>query len=202
MLKGNFVETLRKLLSYALKDPESAAAVLYDKYRNYRNLAVAEYDELASIPEVGDGGAYIIRLALAASARRETDKFKFGKAHTREDIAEYLKALFYTLSNENVYVLLLDGAGRVTFSEHLGEGTVNASNVLPRKVLELAVKRGARYAILAHNHPSGYAEPSVEDIKITEEIMALFETSGRKLLAHYVMAADDYRVIEFPDEEE
>ncbi|MBQ4071957.1 MAG: JAB domain-containing protein [Clostridia bacterium] len=184
------------VLSYVSAEPESAAQQIVSRFGNYPSLAAADYDELSRMPAVGDSGATLIRLLMAITSRRRTDKFKFGRVHTEEETVDYLKALFYTLENENVYVLLLDEGRRVTFCEFLGEGTVNASSIMPRRVLELAVKRDARYVILAHNHPMGVAKPSVEDIETTLTVKQLLASSSRELLAHYVIAPNEYFKIE------
>ena len=184
------------VLSYAVDAPEEAAREICERYGSFATLAAAEYEELAALSSVGENGAVMIRLLMAITSRRRTDKFKLGRVHTEEEIVEFLKALFYTLENENIYVLLLDEGRRVTFCEFLGEGTVNASSVLPRRVLELAVKRGARYVILAHNHPMGVAKPSVEDVETTLTVKELLASSSRTLLAHYVIAENDYFRIE------
>ena len=76
-----------------------------------------------------------------------------------------------------------------------GEGTVNFLAVSPRKVLELAIKKKAAAVIIAHNHPRGIAKPSCEDIEATRIIANLFETTGRRILAHYVFAGDLHEVI-------
>lgn len=192
MQNNELYKTLLPILGYAVKNPEAAAERLVRRYGNFARLAATEYDELANIEGVGDKGANIIRVAMAIASRRETDKFKLGAVHTEEEIVSYLKALFYTLPNENSYALLVDVAGRVTFCAHLGEGTINSTSVLPRKILELAVKYDAISVILAHNHPVGYTTPSREDIETTLLVKSLLESSGRRLLSHYIIAADEF----------
>ncbi len=201
MQENRFYKALLDILGYAVKEPEAVAERLCQRYGNFASLAVAEYEDLAAISGVGERGATLIRVALALAARRKTDKFKFGICHTDGEIEEYLKALFYTLPNENIYALLLDVAGRVTFCGHLGEGTVNALTVLPRKILELAVRYGASEVIIAHNHPDGYATPSGEDIETTVRVKSLLESSGRRLIAHYVVASNElYKIDPYENE--
>lgn len=185
-----FDASLERLLQFVVGASQDAVCDIVKRYRNHQALAVAEYDELAKIPSVGADAAMLIRIAYSLSVRAEIDKFKLGIAHTEEQILNYLTALFYCLPNETVYVLLLDDRGRVTFSDVVSEGTVNASAVLPRRVLELAVKGGAHSVILAHNHPLGYANPSVEDVETTYVLKRMLESTGRTLLAHYVIASD------------
>ena len=186
----SFESSLRRILSFATGASPDAADAIIKKYRSFQTLAVAEYDELAKMPSVGADAAMLIKIAYFLSARAEVDKFKLGISHSDEEILDYLRALFYCTPNETVYALLLDDRGRVTLSELLSEGTVNAATVLPRRVLELAVRGGARSVILAHNHPLGYPTPSVEDIETTHTLKRMLESTGRELLAHYVIASD------------
>lgn len=186
----SFESSLNKILSFATGASSDAAAAIIKRYRNYQTLAVTEYDELAKMQSVGADAAMLVKIAYFLSARAEVDKFKLGVAHSEEEILDYLRALFYCIPNETVYALLLDAQGRVTLSELLSEGTVNAAAVLPRRVLELAVKGGARSVILAHNHPLGYPTPSVEDVETTHTLKKMLESTGRELLAHYVIASD------------
>ena len=186
----NLKTSLKKILEFTASDAESAADELIKKYRNHQTLAAAEYEELSRIESLGADGAMMIKLAYSLASRAKTDKFKFGSAHREEEIIEYLRALFYTLSNETVYALMLDDRGRVTNSVVVSEGTINSSTVLPRRVLELVVKCGASSIILAHNHPLGYANPSLEDIETTFVLKNMLASTGRQLLAHYVVASD------------
>lgn len=196
MENNELYKSLLPILRYAVKEPEAVAERLVKRYGRFASLAATEYEELTNIEGVGERGANLIRVAMAIAARRETDKFKLGIVHTEEEIIAYLKALFYTLPNENIYILLLDVAGRVTFCAHLGEGTINTTSVIPRKILELAIKHDSNDVILAHNHPVGYTTPSREDIETTLLVKELLEKSGRRLVSHYIIAVDEYFKIE------
>ena len=200
MMNGSH-DKLSRLLSYTSNTPDDAADNLISHFGGMQGIATADLDELSLVGGVGESGALLLRLVASLASRSVTDSFRFGKAHTEEEIADYFKALFMPLTNETVYAMLLDEAGRVTFCEFLGEGTVNSTSNLPRRVLELAVRRGARSVILAHNHPAGYARPSVEDIELTELLKRMFRDSGRRLLAHYVVAGNDVVAIDLEETE-
>ncbi len=193
---ADFKSALNSLLSFASGDAESSVSELLKRYKNYESLAVAEYDELCRMQNVNSDAALLIRLAYSLAARRETDKFKFGAHHTEEEILAYFRALLFTLPNETVHAMMLDDRGRVTSSVVVSEGTVNASTVLPRRVLELAVASDASAVIIAHNHPLGYASPSIEDIETTSTLKRLLESSGRRLLSHYILATDGFYKID------
>lgn len=190
------IERIAKILSFEVKEPQIAAREIADRYQSIYSLATADVDELSRLPHVGGKGALLLRLVISLHSRSGMDSFKLGRKHTDEEIVEFLKSLFFPLSNETVYLLLLDDKGRVTSCEFICEGTVNASSILPRKLLEVMIKKNSRDAILAHNHPYGMARPSTEDVDTTVRIASLFESADRRLLAHYIIAGGEYCRIE------
>jgi DNA repair protein RadC len=189
-------ERIAKILSFEVKEPEIAAKEISDRYNDIYSLAIADVDELSRLEHVGQRGARLLRLVMSLRSRAGADSFKFGRKHTDEEIVALFKSLFFSLSNETVYLLLLDDKGRVKSCEFVCEGTVNASSILPRKLLELMIKKNCRDAILAHNHPYGYARPSAEDVDTTARIAALLNSADRRLLKHYVIAGDEYCTVE------
>ena len=91
---------------------------------------------------------------------------------------------------------MLDDEDRIIAVEHISDGTVNSSDILPRKVLECAKRRKSTRIILAHNHPKGTSKPSKEDVMTTGRLMNVFGTVGVKLVAHYVVADGEIERIE------
>ena len=189
-------ERIAKILSFELKDAGIAAKEIGDRYVDVYSLAVADTDELSRIEHVGDKGAHLLRLVMSLRSRSGVDSFKLGRKHTEAEIVDFLKSLFFSLPNETVYLLLLDDKGRVSSCEFVCEGTVNATSILPRKLLELMIKRNCRDAILAHNHPGGMARPSSEDVDTTVRVDSLFKSADRRLLGHYIIAGNEYCKIE------
>ncbi|MBO7303773.1 MAG: JAB domain-containing protein [Clostridia bacterium] len=135
--------------------------------------------------------ATYLKLAAALAARRVSDRLRFGKQNSEEEILCYFKAIFFALSVETVYVMSLDRLGRPISCEKAGEGTVNGTNVLPRRIVEIAKRAGACSVVLAHNHPSGYAVASDDDIVGSIVLRELLYAAGIKLIAHYVIAGAD-----------
>jgi len=184
------VELAMEFLSPAIKNSAEIAKRLCERFGSFRE--VAEADSYVIEDAVGDAAcALYIKLAVALASRRICDRFKFGRSHTEEETKEYLKHLFFGLSIETVYLISIDGLGKAIACDRVGEGTVNLSNVLPRRLLEAAKRRGAKSVIIAHNHPGGFAMPSTDDVTSTSLLRELFESSGIKLINHYVVAGDD-----------
>jgi DNA repair protein RadC len=93
-------------------------------------------------------------------------------------------------------MLIRDEKKRITAVENMGEGTVGASEVYPRKLLEVAIKNKAKSIILAHNHPHGGPTASDDDIEGTKRLKAIFSKAGIELAVHYVVSGRAIKVVE------
>ena len=97
---------------------------------------------------------------------------------------------FHGRRNETVFLLCLDAKCKVISCREVGEGSVNSAAIPVRKIVEMALAANATTAVLAHNHPSGLALPSIEDIQATKRIAkALY--SVEVILADHVIVSDD-----------
>ena len=104
-----------------------------------------------------------------------------------ESTKTYLKIKLAQREAEVFCVLFLDNKHRVIAFEEMFHGTIDSASVHPREVVRSAMKHNAAAVMLAHNHPSGSAEPSIADKLITirlKESLALIEI---KVLDHFVV---------------
>lgn len=189
-------ETLKELLSFVSRDGTVPLNALAERYGGFRGVTEADMDGIADTLGGDFRSAFYIKLCAALVSRRGCDRFKFGKRHSDAEILEYLKYLFFGLADETVYLLSIDSSGRTLSCDRVGEGTVNISNVLPRKMLDVAKKRGAARVVLAHNHPGGYAKASEDDVSTTAILSELLRSSGIELSAHYVVSGAECARIE------
>ena len=178
---------LTDLLSPVSKTPEIFSEKLLMRYKSIARLSEAPVFELERILS-SESLAVYIKLAVSFSARCVIDDFKFSKKHTEEEIKEYFRALFLGRSVETVYALLFDERDRVIACEILGEGTVNSSAVMPRRLVELCLNTHARSVILAHNHPGATPEASAEDLEGTERLCSILRPYGVEIREHYIFA--------------
>ena len=182
------IENLTRLLAFSSKNPEEDAKKIDAVCPS---LEHAMHVDAFVIKEALGGKsrtADFIRLVAAVTSRRETDKFKPMKKYSRESIEEYIKGLFFGLSVECLYALSFDEQGRFISSDIISEGTVNSASFIPRKLLDATVRKQAKTAIVAHNHPCGSVEPSSHDMSTTHLIKSVLESSGVELSAHYVVS--------------
>lgn len=109
----------------------------------------------------------------------------------------YLSQQLHHESREVFQVLYLDNQHRLLKSEPLFYGTIDASPVYPRVVVQQALKYNAAALILAHNHPSGVAEPSRADRSITSRIQQALQLVDIRVLDHLVVG--DGEVVSFAE---
>ena len=121
-------------------------------------------------------------------SRRIKDGFALGKIYPEAQIAEYLKAVYIGQSTEQVYLLSFDGRGALIGVEFVCEGTVNTTDVIPRKILEISVLNGAKSVSIAHNHPFGTPEPSADDVSLTSSLFSILLSAEIKFKNHYIVA--------------
>ncbi len=87
--------------------------------------------------------------------------------------------------------LFLDNRNRVISFDELFRGTIDGASVHPREVVKIALQRNAAAVILAHNHPSGVAEPSQADEIITRRLRDALGLVDIRILDHFVIGEGD-----------
>ena len=103
-----------------------------------------------------------------------------------------LSAYFGGHNREEFVIILLDGKNRMSTIHSVSVGCLTASIVHPREVFKMAILGNAASLILCHNHPSGDANPSNEDIEITKRLVAAGDLLGIKILDHVIIGEGSY----------
>jgi DNA repair protein RadC len=103
---------------------------------------------------------------------------------------EYLQLKLAPLEHEVFVMLFLDTKHHLLGYEEIFRGTIDACAVHPREVLKIALARNAAAVILAHNHPSGIAEPSQSDRRLTERLRDALALVDIRVVDHLVVGAD------------
>jgi DNA repair protein RadC len=110
-------------------------------------------------------------------------------AHSAAAVAECLRPLLESEPVERFVALLLNGKHRVMGLADVSRGTLTSSLVHPREVFGPALRAHAAALIVAHNHPSGDPEPSLEDLDVTRRLRDAGRILGVPLLDHLVIGA-------------
>lgn len=103
-------------------------------------------------------------------------------------VRDYLRLKIAGLPHEVFLAVFLDAQNRVLEAEELFRGSLTQTSVYPREVVKRALAHNAAGVILAHNHPSGVAEPSQADRWLTEQLKAALALVDVKVLDHFVVA--------------
>ncbi len=153
-----------------------------------RGLLNAAPGELQQVHGVGPGRAALLQAVRECSVRYLQEKLSPGRTiGSPADSRDFLQARLRDRPYEVFCCLFLDNRHRVLAFEELFRGTIDNTTVYPREVVRQALARNAAALILAHNHPSGVAEPSEADQLITRRIRAALELVDVRLLDHFVI---------------
>lgn len=112
---------------------------------------------------------------------------RLGTIQSPADAFDFLRMRLGGLLHEEFHALWLDNRHRILDCQRLFTGTIDGASVYPREVIRAALSHNASAVILAHNHPSGVAEPSVSDTVITRELKEALDLVGVRLLDHVVV---------------
>jgi len=104
-----------------------------------------------------------------------------------ESTRQYLKARLRNLQHEVFACLFLDNRHRVIEYKELFRGTIDGASVHPREVAREAMRANAAAVIFAHNHPSGVAEPSQSDLRITQRLKDALALLDVRVLDHFIV---------------
>jgi DNA repair protein RadC len=113
---------------------------------------------------------------------------------TAKDVHEYLRDM-YNLPKEHLRGLYLNSHNRIIRDEVISIGTINTNIVHPREVFRPAIEYSAAAVVLAHNHPSGVATPSTQDIEITHQLIEAGKILGINVLDHVIITKDTFMSI-------
>jgi DNA repair protein RadC len=110
---------------------------------------------------------------------------------TPEDVFKIIGPELQGLKKECVKVVLLDSRNRVIKAETVSLGTLDTNVIHPREIFKPAIENSAASIILVHNHPSGDAEPSNEDVFFTKDIVKAGQILGIEVKDHVIIADND-----------
>lgn len=169
------------------------AHALLERFGSVSRVMDASMEELMEVPGVGKNTATLLRLVKEAGRFYQVDRVQRGTLlQTMDDCGRYLIPYFLGKQRETVYLLCLDAGCNAIACREVGEGELNAAVISPRRVVEIALTEKASSVVLAHNHPSGVAIPSPEDVAVTQHLATALAAVDVVLLDHLIVADNDY----------
>lgn len=191
----NSVQVLELLLFYAIarKDTNELAHALLDRFGSVSRVMDAPLEELTKVPGMGEYAATFLHLVKAAGRYYQVDSTQKGRQiRDTEECGRYLMPYFIGRQVETVFLLCLNANCNVISCREVGEGEINSAVISPRTIVQIALAEKASTVVLAHNHPSGVAVPSQEDMAATRRLAAALATVDVTLFDHLIIADDDY----------
>ncbi len=186
---------LELLLFYVLprRDTNMIAHRLMQRFGSLSGVLDAPVQELTEVEGIGKNAACYLKLFSQVARVYFNDKLKDGIVlDTAEKVGEYLIPKYVGIMHEMVLLVCLDSKGKVLSCTAVMEGTINATQVSVRKIVETAVRNNAASVILSHNHPSGLAIPSRDDIATTKKIEQALALINVTLVDHIIVADNDW----------
>ncbi len=189
------VQVLELLLFYSVprKDTNEIAHALLEKFGTLAQVLDANPADLEKVPGMGSNSALFLKLLSAAGRRYQISRTESASIlRTVEQCGAYLQPRFFGRKHEAVFLLCMDAKCKVLACKQVGEGSVNSAGVPIRRIVETALSANATMVVLAHNHPSGLALPSADDIQTTKRLAVALDTVEITLIDHLVFSDDDY----------
>ena len=189
------VQVLELVLFYCIprKDTNPIAHALLDHFGSLSQVLEASVEELQKVPGIGENTAIYLTMLTQVGRYYLVDRSQREVIlPTIDKCGAYLVPYFFGRSVETVYLLCLDAKCKVLCCREIGQGSVNSAGISVRKIVEVALGANATTVVLAHNHPSGLALPSAEDIQTTRRVAAALSAVEVHLADHIVVADGDY----------
>lgn len=186
---------LELLLFYALprRDTNPIAHLLLNKFGSLSGVFDAPIEELCQVEGIGENSALLIKLIPQMGRRYSMSKSSFDNIlDTSAKAGSYLLPRFYAERDEVVYMICMDAKYKIINTKLMFRGSVNSANISIRKIVENALMNNATRIVLAHNHVSGIAIPSREDIETTKRIKDALRAVDVTLVDHIVVSEDDF----------
>jgi DNA repair protein RadC len=172
--------------------PAVLAQQLLHRFGDLRGIARGGTEALGSVPGLGLARASRLLAALELGRRLAEDARPVRRlVRGPADVAELLAAELRGRDREHFLGLYLDARHRLAAVRTISVGTLDASLVHPREVFLPAVGLQAAAVIVAHNHPSGCARPSGDDLELTRRLARCGGLLGIELLDHLVVGDEE-----------
>lgn len=173
------------------KSAVDLARDLISHFGSLGRLFSAPLNELSSIHGMGEAKFSQLQAVFEMSRRALEERLrKRDVLGSPGEVRDWLRLKLGQLPHEVFMVLLLDAQNQLIEARELFRGTLTQTSVYPREVVKLSLERNAAAVILAHNHPSGMAEPSHADEMLTGALKQALSLVDVRVLDHFIVAGN------------
>lgn len=165
---------------------------LIDTFGGLSGLLAASQRDFCKAKGLGDAKFVQLQAVMEINRRYLREEITGRDVLTSPDATRnYLKLRLRGLSHEIFACLFLDNRHRVIEYQELFRGTIDGASVHPREVVKESIRWNAAAVIFAHNHPSGVAEPSQADLRITKRLQDALELIDVRVLDHIIVGEEE-----------
>jgi len=198
---GNFNEktpphkVLEALLFYSIPrgDTNVIAHELINKFGGIDEVLQAGVKELMAVKGVGEATAtYLKIIGVAVKSSYETHHKQIKRYNNLEEVCKMIMQKYYAINYEMVSATCFKADGTFSGFHVIGEGDISKVGISLRTLFEVVIESKAASVVLAHNHPTGKAVPSPEDLEATKQIRKALSDIGVVLIDHIIIDRDDY----------
>ncbi len=174
------------------KDTNDIAHELIERFGNLNGVFDAPLEDLMKVNGIGENTATLIHLtrdiALKYNEEKSMKKMTVGLENR---ISDFLKLKYAGETREMVYLLCINSQGKLQRCVKVCDGSPDSANIDNRMIVESVIRFDAANVILAHNHPQGFAVPSVADVKATRAMIPVLKAIGVNLADHVIVSPED-----------
>ena len=188
-------EVIELLLTLATprKDCKQQAKAALKRFKTLQGVIEAPPEALQEIKGIGPKNVFGIKFVHAVAGRYLKKRLeKKDPIRSSKELFDYLYHTLRDKKREIFQIVFLDAQNRIIEIETLSEGTLTASNVYPREVVNAALRHHAAGLFLVHNHPSGEPRPSREDRLITRQLIHACRVMGITIHEHLFVGDNSY----------
>ena len=188
---------LEFLLFYTIprKDTNELAHLLLDRFGSLKGVLNASYEELLTVDGISESSATFLSTLVPIFQRYSAEdpiKTVLKTVHDVKDYAQYIYDHFQNCPREEVRVLCLDSNGKVISFDTVARGSFHSTEFCVSAVVGCALKNAAASVIISHNHPSGIASPSKNDLFTTVQLSQALKYIGVKLRDHIIIGENGF----------
>ncbi len=171
-------------------DTNEIAHGLLEKFDTIEGVFRADIKELMEVKGVGYRTAMFLStmMQVVGIADRHIEQDKKKVLDDSEKIQEFVKTYFYKKIDEAFYLLSLSPRKRLLAISKISEGDEGEVPIYVKKLAKKAVINDARYVVLVHNHPCGNVSPSISDVKMSNELVKVFDAIGVEVLDSIIVS--------------
>ncbi len=185
-------QVLEMALFYALprKDTNPVAHLLLERFGSIAGVLNAPLAELLKVKGIGESAALFLKMQHGLLLRYQSNyNDKKINLSSHKSCIEFIEQKMKYLNHEEFHLMCLDSSLKLIKYIPMFKGTVNAASINLRELTSSILLLDGSAAVIAHNHPSGVAYPSQEDMEITEVLLTALKYQDIELLDHIIVTS-------------